>query len=79
MKQLLPELLFWELLWDIFVFTVLLSIIRRIPYFYIHFLFSDCIPGNLDIGIAVALLTNSFLLLLLTSTNEDIRKNLMYW
>lgn len=31
-------------------------------------------PGNLDIGIAVALLTNSFLLLLLTSTNEDIRK-----
>lgn len=31
-------------------------------------------PGNLDIGIAVSLLTNSFLILLLTSADEDIRK-----
>jgi len=31
-------------------------------------------PGHLDLGVAVALLTNSFLLLLLTSTNEDLRK-----
>lgn len=41
---------------------------------FIYIFIFGLYPGKLDIGLAVALLTNSFLLLLLTSTNEDIRK-----
>ncbi|UOV00063.1 DUF6427 family protein [Chryseobacterium daecheongense] len=54
--------------------TIALNYQTHLPLFlYTVFIFG-LYPGNLDIGIAVALLTNSFLLLLLTSTNEDIRK-----
>lgn len=42
-------------------------------FLYTFFIFG-LYPGNIDIGIAVALLTNSFLLMLLTSTNEETRK-----
>lgn len=42
-------------------------------FLYTFFIFG-LYDGNLDLGIAVALLTNSFLLLLLTSTDEDLRK-----
>lgn len=54
--------------------TIALNYQTHLPLFlYTVFVFG-LYPGHLDIGIAVALLTNSFLLLLLTSTNEDIRK-----
>ncbi|KMQ67822.1 hypothetical protein ACM39_10785 [Chryseobacterium sp. FH2] len=54
--------------------SIALNYQTHLPLFlYTVFIFG-LYPGNLDIGIAVALLTNSFLLLLLTSTNEDIRK-----
>ncbi|RKT01261.1 DUF6427 family protein [Chryseobacterium defluvii] len=54
--------------------TIALNYQTHLPLFlYTVFIFG-LYPGHLDIGIAVALLTNSFLLLLLTSTNEDIRK-----
>ncbi|WP_312088676.1 DUF6427 family protein [Chryseobacterium sp.] len=46
----------------------------HLPLFLYTFFIFGLYNGNLDIGIAVALLTNSFILLLLTSTNEDIRK-----
>ncbi|GAB0155564.1 hypothetical protein CHRYSEOSP005_08250 [Chryseobacterium sp. Alg-005] len=54
--------------------TIALNYQTHLPLFlYTVFVFG-LYPGHLDIGIAVALLTNSFLLLMLTSTNEDIRK-----
>ena len=40
---------------------------------YTFFIFAFY-PGNLDIGIAVSLLTNSFLLLILTSPEDELRK-----
>lgn len=46
----------------------------HLPLFLYSFFIFGLYPGNLDIGIAVSLLTNSFLLLLLTSANEDTRK-----
>lgn len=46
----------------------------HLPLFlYTIFIFA-LYPGNIDIGIAVSLLTNSFLLLILTSTEDHIRK-----
>lgn len=54
--------------------TIALNYQTHIPLFLYTFFVFGLYPGNLDIGIAVALLTNSFLLLLLTSTDEDIRK-----
>lgn len=46
----------------------------HLPLFLYTFFVYALYPGNLDIGIAVSLLTNSFLLLILTSTDDDVRK-----
>lgn len=46
----------------------------HLPLFLYTFFIFAFYPGNLDIGIAVSLLTNSFLLLILTSTEDNIRK-----
>ncbi|SIQ64276.1 hypothetical protein SAMN05880574_11925 [Chryseobacterium sp. RU37D] len=54
--------------------SIALNYHTHLPLFLYTFFVFGLYPGNLDIGIAVSLLTNSFLLLLLTSTNEDIRK-----
>jgi hypothetical protein len=54
--------------------TIALNYQTHLPLFLYTFFIFGLYPGRLDIGIAVALLTNSFLLLLLTSTDEDIRK-----
>ncbi len=47
----------------------------HLPLFLYTFFVFALYPGNLDIGISVTLLTNSFLLLILTSENDQIRKN----
>ncbi|WP_370895290.1 DUF6427 family protein [Chryseobacterium gossypii] len=54
--------------------TIALNYHTHLPLFLYTFFIFGLYPGSLDIGIAVALLTNSFLLLLLTSTDEDLRK-----
>ncbi|AZI23448.1 hypothetical protein EIH07_10580 [Chryseobacterium taklimakanense] len=58
-----------------FVFNQInLTYQTHLPLFlYTVFIFA-LYPGDLDIGIAVSLLTNSFLLLILTSTEEHFRK-----
>lgn len=45
------------------------------PLFLYTFMVFALYPGSLDIGIAVSLFTNSFILLLLTSTNDKLRKS----
>ncbi|WP_160136295.1 DUF6427 family protein [Chryseobacterium sp. c4a] len=54
--------------------SVALNYQTHLPLFLYTFFIFGLYPGNLDIGIAVSLLTNSFLILLLTSADEDIRK-----
>jgi len=54
--------------------SIALNYQTHLPLFLYTFFIFGLYPGGVDIGIAVALLTNSFLLLLLTSTNEDLRK-----
>ncbi|THV60502.1 DUF6427 family protein [Chryseobacterium candidae] len=54
--------------------SIALNYQTHLPLFLYTFFIFGLYPGNLDIGIAVSLLTNSFLILLLTSTDEDIRK-----
>ncbi|WP_415328754.1 DUF6427 family protein [Chryseobacterium sp. MMS23-Vi53] len=54
--------------------SIALNYQTHLPLFLYTIFIFGLYPGNLDLGIAVSLLTNSFLLLLLTSTNEDIRK-----
>lgn len=54
--------------------SIALNYQTHLPLFLYTFFIFGLYPGNLDIGIAVALLTNSFLILLLTSADEDIRK-----
>lgn len=54
--------------------SIALNYQTHLPLFLYTFFIFGLYPGRLDIGLAIALLTNSFLLLLLTSTNEDIRK-----
>lgn len=54
--------------------AIALNYQRHLPLFLYSFFIFGLFPGKLDIGIAVALLTNSFLLLLLTSTDEELRK-----
>ncbi|MDF2554018.1 MAG: hypothetical protein K0R77_3293 [Chryseobacterium sp.] len=54
--------------------TIALNYQTHLPLFLYTFFIFGLYPGRLDIGVAVALLTNSFLLLLLTSTDEDLRK-----
>ncbi|MBB4806272.1 hypothetical protein HNP38_001544 [Chryseobacterium defluvii] len=54
--------------------TIALNYQTHLPLFLYTFFIFGLYPGSLDIGIAVALLTNSFILMLLTSTDEDLRK-----
>lgn len=54
--------------------TIALNYHTHLPLFLYSVFIFGLYLGKLDIGIAVALLTNSFLLLLLTSTDEDLRK-----
>nr|WP_315026944.1 DUF6427 family protein [uncultured Chryseobacterium sp.] len=54
--------------------SIALNYQTHLPLFLYTFFAFGLYPGNLDIGIAVSLLTNSFLILLLTSADEDIRK-----
>lgn len=54
--------------------SIALNYQTHLPLFLYTLFIFGLYPGNLDIGIAVSLLTNSFLLLLLTSADEDIRK-----
>ncbi|MDR6923345.1 MULTISPECIES: DUF6427 family protein [Chryseobacterium] len=54
--------------------SIALNYQTHLPLFLYTIFIFGLYPGNLDIGIAVSLLTNSFLILLLTSTDEDIRK-----
>lgn len=54
--------------------SIALNYQTHLPLFLYSFFIFGLYPGNLDIGIAIALLTNSFIMLLLTSMNEDTRK-----
>ncbi|CAA7386851.1 DUF6427 family protein [Chryseobacterium fistulae] len=54
--------------------SIALNYQTHLPLFLYTFFIFGLYPGSLDIGISISLLTNSFILLLLTSTNEDIRK-----
>ena len=54
--------------------SIALNYHTHLPLLLYTFFIFGLYPGHLDLGVAVALLTNSFLLLLLTSTNEDLRK-----
>lgn len=54
--------------------SIALNYQTHLPLFLYTFFIFGLYSGKIDIGLAVSLLTNSFLLLLLTSTNEDIRK-----
>ncbi|PRB05721.1 hypothetical protein CQ046_04575 [Chryseobacterium sp. MYb7] len=54
--------------------SIALNYQTHLPLFLYTFFIFGLYPGNLDIGIAVSLLTNSFLILLLTSADEDTRK-----
>lgn len=54
--------------------SIALNYQTHLPLFLYTFFIFGLYPGGIDIGITVALLTNAFLMLLLTSTNEDLRK-----
>ncbi|OCA70573.1 hypothetical protein BBI01_11505 [Chryseobacterium artocarpi] len=54
--------------------SIALNYQTHLPLFLYTLFIFGLYPGNLDIGIAVSLLTNSFLILLLTSADEDVRK-----
>lgn len=53
--------------------AIALNYQTHLPLFLYTFLILGFYPGDLDIGIAVSLLTNSFLLLILTSQDDIIR------
>lgn len=55
--------------------TINLNYQTHLPLFLYTFIFFALYPGKLDIGIATTLFTNSFLLLILTGNNEELRKN----
>lgn len=54
--------------------SIALNYQTHVPLFLYTFFVFGLYPGSLDIGISVSLLTNAFLLMLLTSADEDIRK-----
>lgn len=59
-----------------FVFNqIKLTYQSHLPLFLYTFFIFAFFPGDLDIGIAVSLFTNSFLLLFLTATDDDVRKH----
>lgn len=47
----------------------------HLPLFLYTFFVFALYPGNLDIGIAMSLFTNSFVMIIFTNNNEDLRKN----
>ncbi len=55
--------------------AIALNYRSHLPLFLYTFFVFAFYPGDLDIGIAVSLFTNSIILLLLTSTDMTIRKN----
>lgn len=54
--------------------SISLTYQTHVPLFLYTFFVLGLYTEKMDLGIAVALLTNSFLMLLLTSTDEDLRK-----
>lgn len=46
----------------------------HLPLFLYTFFVFAFLPGNMDIGLAVTLLTNSFLILILTNNDDELRK-----
>jgi hypothetical protein len=59
-----------------FVFNqIKLNYQKHLPLFLYTFFIFAFYPGDLNIGIAVSLFTNSFLLLFLTSTDDEVRKD----
>jgi hypothetical protein len=58
-----------------FIFNAIgLNYNTHLPWFYTAFVFL-LLSGSLDIGIAMSLFTNSFVIYLLASDNEHVRKN----
>ena len=55
--------------------TINLNYQTHTPLFFYTFFVFAFYPVSIDIGIAVSLFTNSFILLLLTTTDANIRKN----
>ena len=47
----------------------------HLPLFLYTFFVFALYPGSLDIGIAMSLFTNSFVMVLLTSNQDEVRKN----
>lgn len=54
--------------------TIGLTYQTHLPLFLYTFFVFAFFPGSIDIGIATALFTNSFLILIMTSTNDDFRR-----
>ena len=55
--------------------SIALNYQTHLPLFLYTAIVFALYPGNLDIGIAVALFTNSIILLMLTNTDMTVRKN----
>lgn len=55
--------------------TIGLNYNTHLPLFLYTFFVFALYPGSLDIGIAMSLFTNSFIMILLTSNNDNVRKN----
>ena len=55
--------------------TINLTYQTHIPLFLYTILVFALLPGTIDIGIAVSLFTNSFILLMLTSTDDQLKRN----
>lgn len=54
--------------------AIKLNYLFHLPLFLYTFFIFAFYPGNLDIGIAVTLLTNAFIILILTDVDEDTNK-----
>ncbi len=54
--------------------AIKLNYLSHLPLFLYTFFIFAFYPGNLDIGIAIALLANSIIILILTDVNEDTNK-----
>ncbi len=55
--------------------TIGLNYNTHVPLFLYTFFIFALYPNSLDIGIAMSLFTNSFVMVLLTSNNDHVRKN----
>ena len=54
--------------------AIKLNYLSHLPLFLYTFFIFALYPGNLDVGIAVTLFTNSIIILILTDVNEDTNK-----